>query len=169
MERFTISLDDKLATEFDALIAARGYENRSEAVRDMLRRELDRLRLVNAPKGDCIASLSYVYNHHERDLAERLMALQHDHHDLHVSTTHVHLDHDHCLETVVLKGEVRAVQRFSDALCAERGVHHGAVNLISVEEDKPVRNRKGVVRKSAGHVHRHGIGNKPHTHYKPSN
>lgn len=162
MDRFTISLDDRLATEFDALIAARGYENRSEAVRDLLRSELDRTRIASAPTGNCVASLSYVYNHHERDLAERLMAIQHDHHDLTVSTMHVHLDHDHCLETVILKGEVRAVQRFADAICAERGVRHGSVNVISVEEDAPAAGAR-----KAGHVHRHGIGGKPHTHYKP--
>ena len=167
MQRFTISLDDKLATEFDALIAARGYENRSEAVRDVLRGEMDRMRIVNAPKGECVASLSYVYNHHERDLAERVTALQHDHHDLTVSTMHVHLDHDHCLETVVLKGEVRAVQRFADAVCAERGVRHGRVNVISVE---PERRSRGAAPdgKRAGPVHRHGIGGKPHRHFKPA-
>ncbi len=166
MERFTISLDDKLATAFDALIAARGYRNRSEAVRDLLRGEMDRTRIVNAPKGDCVASLSYVYNHHERDLAERVTALQHDHHDLTVSTMHVHLDHDHCLETVILKGEVRAVQRFADAVCAERGVRHGQVNVISVEAE-PSR-EAAPERKRVGHVHRHGIDGKPHRHFKPA-
>lgn len=169
MERFTISLDDKLAAEFDALIAARGYENRSEAVRDMLRGELDRLRIVNSPKGDCIASLSYVFNHHELDLAERITSIQHDHHDLTVSTMHVHLDHEHCLETVILKGEVRTVQRFADSICAERGVHHGNVNIISVEADAPHPGGKAASSaKRTGHVHRHGMGQKPHSHFKPA-
>lgn len=169
MERFTISLDDKLATEFDTLIAARGYENRSEAVRDMLRSEMDRLRITNAPKGNCIASLSYVFNHHELDLAERITSIQHDHHDLTVSTMHVHLDHDHCLETVILKGEVRAVQQFADSICAERGVHHGNVNIISVEEDAPrLKGNSAAGPKKVGHGHSHGMGGKPHTHFKPS-
>lgn len=169
MERFTISLDDKLATEFDALIAARGYGNRSEAVRDMLRSELDRLRIVNAPKGDCIACLSYVFNHHELDLAERLVSIQHDHHDLTVSSMHVHLDHEHCLETVILRGEVRAVQRFADSICAERGVHHGNVNIVSLEEDvAPSRGKPAPPGKKAVRVHSHGIGQKPHRHYKPA-
>ena len=169
MQRFTISLDDKLATEFDRLIAARGYENRSEAVRDLLRNELDRTRRETLPKGECVASLSYVYNHHERDLAERMMSLQHEHHDLTVSTMHVHLDHDHCLETVVLRGELRAVQRFADAVCAERGVHYGHVNVISVEAHE-AHPPQGAGTPSAGrkvHVHRHGISGKPHRHYKP--
>ena len=77
MERFTISLDDELAGEFDRLIAARGYGNRSEAVRDILRGHLDRLREVHDVDGPCVATLSYVYNHHQRELAERLTQIQH--------------------------------------------------------------------------------------------
>jgi CopG family nickel-responsive transcriptional regulator len=159
MERFTISLDAKLAAEFDAWIAERGYANRSEAVRDLLRRELDQARLKAGQAAHCVASLSYVYNHHERELAERLTMLQHEHHDLAVSTMHVHLDHDHCLETVVLRGATAQVQRFADAICAERGVHHGALNLISVELHQPHR--------AAGH--KHGPADAaPHVHLKPS-
>jgi CopG family nickel-responsive transcriptional regulator len=133
MERFTISLDDKLAHEFDHWIADRGYANRSEAVRDLLRAELERTRQATRQSVYCIACLSYVYNHHERDLSERLTGLQHAHHELTISSMHAHLDHDHCLETVILKGQTAAVQRFADAVCAERGVHHGKVNLISVD------------------------------------
>ncbi len=168
MERFTISLDDKLAHEFDALIAERGYATRSEAVRDLLRAEIDRTRLQQSPEGECIACLSYVFNHHELDLGERITNLQHDHHELTVSTMHAHLDHDHCLETVILKGDATEVQRFSDALCAERGVHHGKVNLISVESHEPhARSRARGYRKPS-HTHKHGIGGAPHLHVKPS-
>jgi CopG family nickel-responsive transcriptional regulator len=133
MERFTISLDDKLAHEFDHWIATLGYANRSEAVRDLFRAELERTRQATRQSVYCIACLSYVYNHHERDLTERLTGLQHAHHELTISSMHAHLDHDHCLETVILKGKTEAVQRFADAVCAERGVHHGKVNLISVD------------------------------------
>jgi len=142
MERFTISLDDKLAAEFDRLIRERGYLNRSEAVRDLLRSKLDSLRIEEAQAPFCVASLSYVYNHHERDLAERLTALQHDHHDLVVATTHVHLDHDNCLETMMLRGATDVVRSFADALMAERGVRHGQANLVPVDVD-------------AGHHHVH--------------
>ena len=105
MERFTISLSESLAKEFDELIRKKGYQNRSEAVRDMLRDLLksDRLERQEAPY--CVAALSYVYNHHARDLAERLTNLQHQHHHLVLSTMHVHLDHDNCLETLMLRGE----------------------------------------------------------------
>jgi CopG family nickel-responsive transcriptional regulator len=129
----TISLEDKRAQDFDAWIAARAYANRSEAVRDLLRAELERGRRNDGQSQHCVACLSYVYNHHERDLAERLNGMQHEHHDLTVSTMHVHLDHDHCLETVILRGATAEVQRFADAVCAERGVHHGKLNVISVQ------------------------------------
>lgn len=155
MERFTISLDDKLAREFDDWAAERGYGNRSEAFRDIVRAEMDRQRLDADPKGHCVACLSYVYNHHERDLAERLMSLQHAHHDLTMSAMHAHLDHEHCIETLLLRGRVASVQRFADQVCAERGVHHGKLNLISVELHQ-------------AHRHDHGPGSERHMHLKPS-
>ena len=135
MERFTISLNEALARQFDALIRARGYASRSEAVRDMLRKELERARLERQDAPHCVASLSYVYNHHERQLAERITDKQHEAHDLVVSSMHVHLDHDHCMEAVILRGETREVRRFADGLSAERGVRHGLLNLIPVEAE----------------------------------
>lgn len=133
MERFTISLDDDLAAEFDALIAERGYASRSEAVRDLLRGQLQQAQQQRDAAGWCVANLSYVYNHHERELAERLTALQHGHHDLTVATLHAHLDHDNCLESVILRGPTGAVRQFAQAMIAERGVRHGQLNLVAVE------------------------------------
>jgi CopG family nickel-responsive transcriptional regulator len=151
MERFTISLGDQLAAEFDRLIAARGYRNRSEAVRDLLRAHLDRLRETHDEDGACVANLSYVYNHHERELAERLTSLQHEQHDLVISTMHAHLDHDFCVETAILKGPARAVRRFADQVIAERGVHHGQLNVVMVD---------------VGAAHTHGRGHR-HVHLRP--
>lgn len=138
MERFTISLSESLAKEFDDLIRNKGYKNRSEAVRDMLRDLLksDRLERQEAPY--CVAALSYVYNHHARDLAERLTNLQHQHHDLVLSTMHVHLDHDNCLETLMLRGATGEVTAFANALMAEAQVRHGRLNLVPVEIDNHV-------------------------------
>jgi CopG family transcriptional regulator, nickel-responsive regulator len=154
MERFTISIDEDLAREFDALIAHRGYSNRSEAFRDLLRSHLESLRMDGGVGGYCVANLSYVYNHHERDLAERLTELQHSHHDLTVATMHAHLDHDNCLESVILKGPTEQVRVFADALTAERGVRHGQVNVVSVEVDHG-RHSHGYVPhgKAASHLH----------------
>jgi CopG family transcriptional regulator, nickel-responsive regulator len=133
MERITISVDEGLAKEFDALIARRGYASRSEAMRDLLRREVETNRSAYEPRSHCVANLSYVYNHHERELAERLTAAQHEHHDLVVSAMHVHLDHEHCLESVILKGSTATVKSFAHKLQAERGVRHGQLNLITVD------------------------------------
>jgi CopG family nickel-responsive transcriptional regulator len=133
MERITMSLDEELAKEFDRLIADRGYTSRSEAMRDLLRRELEARRLAYEPRSFCVANLSYVYNHHARDLAERLIAAQHEQHDLVVSTMHVHLDHEHCLETVILKGSTAAVRALADRTQAERGVRHASLNLVTVQ------------------------------------
>jgi len=132
MERITMSLDEDLAKEFDRLIADRGYTSRSEAMRDLLRRELEARRFAYEPRSYCVANLSYVYNHHARDLAERLIAAQHEHHDLVVSTMHVHLDHEHCLESVILKGSTAAVRALADRTQAERGVRHVSLNLVTV-------------------------------------
>ena len=158
LERFTVSLDAGLAAEFDRLIAERGYRNRSEAVRDLLREALERSRQAAGAEGHCVANLSYVYNHHERDLAERLTALQHGQHDLTVATMHAHLDHEHCLESVILRGATAAVRAFADAMTAERGVRHGQLNLVSVDVD-------------SGHDHHHGYVPRgkvrQHLHLKP--
>lgn len=150
MDRFTISIDEDLANAFDALIHERGYETRSEAFRDILRGHLQHREEGRDLSGPCVAVLSYVYNHHQRELAERLTAMQHAKHDLTVSTMHAHLDHDECIETVILQGPAHAVRRFAEGIIAERGVRHGTLNLISV---------------ARGRVHRHG--GKPHRHLIP--
>ncbi|MCF0254464.1 MAG: nickel-responsive transcriptional regulator NikR, partial [Duodenibacillus sp.] len=127
MARFTISLDDELAGELDGLIARKGYLNRSEAFRDMLRRELAE-QDIGAGGGRCVAVLSYAFDHRTRQLAERMTGHQHDHGDLVVSTMHVHIDHDRCVEAVVLRGPVEGVKRIASQMAAETGVEHGAVN-----------------------------------------
>jgi len=135
MERFTMSLEDDLAKQFDEFIKEKGYSNRSEAMRDIIRDKLEhsRLRESATSQGKCIANLSYVYNHHESGLASKIVDSHHHHHDLTVSTLHVHLDHDNCLETVILKGDVSEVRAFSDAIKAVRGVRHGHLHMVPVE------------------------------------
>ena len=152
MERFTISLDEALAKQFDELIATRGYSNRSEAVRDLIRSTIERDRQRDPPSGHCVANLSYIFNHHQRELAERLTALQHDHHDLTVAAMHSHLDHENCLESVILRGLTADVRKFADTLMAESGVRHGNLNVIALEAKQR-------------HVHdKHG---EAHIHFRP--
>jgi CopG family transcriptional regulator, nickel-responsive regulator len=171
VERITISLDEDLAREFDQLIAQRGYQNRSEAMRDLLRAHLEEARQSRDEAAHCVANLSYVYNHHERDLAERLTGLQHGHHDLTVATLHAHLDHDNCLESVILKGPVAAVRTFAQALSAERGVRHGLLNLVTVDVDpgtaKHLKQHGHSHPHPHPHDHSHGYVPAHHSHFKP--
>lgn len=133
MERFTISLSDELAAEFDQFIETKGYSNRSEAVRDLLRKEIESKRLAENQAVYSVATLSYVYNHHERNLAERLTNLQHEAHDLVVSSMHVHLDHDDCIETLFLRGLTQHIRDFASKVAAETGVRHSMVNLVPIK------------------------------------
>jgi CopG family nickel-responsive transcriptional regulator len=151
MQRVTISLEPSLAREFDRHIKARRYQNRSEAVRDLVREAVGERRVEGLPKAPCIANLSYVYDHGVRSLARRLMSMQHAHHDIVISNTRVHLDHEHCIETLILKGTVREVQDLADALRAERGVRFGSLNLIVVERND--RHERGRAHHHLGHVH----------------
>ena len=97
MERLTISLDDRLSKQFEAVMHKRGYFNRSEAIRDLIRNMVESVHLDEHVEGHCMATLSYIYNHHERELASSLTSTQHNHHNLTLSTMHVHMDHDNCL------------------------------------------------------------------------
>lgn len=154
MQRVTISLDDALASDFDEQLKSQGYVSRSEAVRDLVRGAVESRRL-QGDGGHCVANLSYVYNHHTRALAERLNSLAHEHHELVVATTHVHLDHDECLETAILRGSVQAVRGFADRVQAERGVRFAELNLIRVEPNG---------RHEVGRAHSHGH----HDHLTPA-
>ena len=133
MERLTISLNDRLAEQFDAVMHKRGYFNRSEAMRDLIRDLLDTVRSEEHVEGHCIATLSYIYSHHESELASLLTAVQHDHHDLTLSTMHVHMDHDNCLEVTILSGTIKNVKNFANHIIATRGVRHGNLHLLPVE------------------------------------
>lgn len=150
MERLTMSLTEELAEQFDVFIHEKGYTNRSEAMRDLIRERLEQERLKASPAdGHCVAALTYIYNHHQLDLAGRLAESHHEHHDLTLSTQHVHLDHDNCLETVLLRGPVKAVRTFADGVIAERGVRHGKLHMIPVAVEEGGHGH--------GHVHSHPI------------
>lgn len=130
MQRVTLTLDDELLATLDALSEQRGYNNRSEAVRDILRNTLMHEHAQKSEQRG-YAVLSYVYEHEKRELASRLIATQHQHHDLSVATLHVHISHDDCLEIAVLKGEMGEVQHFADEVIAQRGVRHGHLQCLT--------------------------------------
>jgi len=139
MQRVTITIDDELAAELDRFMSARGYANRSEAIRDLARSGLQQAAVEAGGPRPCIAALVYIYDHEARDLPKRLTRDFHDRHDLAQATLHVHLDHNSCMEVTVLKGRGSEVQEFADRIIAERGVRHGHVVYLP-----------------ADHVHGHG-------------
>jgi len=133
MERLTITIDDDLLGEVDAFITRRGYANRSEAFRDLLRSGLAQADSETGAGRNCIATLSYVYDHAARDLPKRLTQEAHEHSNLAQATLHVHIDHESCLEVTVLKGARTEVKAFADHVIAERGVRHGQVVMMPIE------------------------------------
>jgi CopG family nickel-responsive transcriptional regulator len=135
MQRITVTLDDELVAALDRTVATCGYQNRSEALRDLARAGMARLQEDADDSKAAVAALAYVYDHRERELAKRLTGSFHDRHDLSVASMHVHLDHDSCLEVAVLKGAMRDVRDFARHVVSERGVRHGQLVTVPVEFD----------------------------------
>ncbi len=133
MHRVTITIDDPLMAELDRLIAVRGYQNRSEAIRDLARAGLQQAATEATPAQSCVAALVYVYDHAARELSKRLTHTFHDHHDMAVATLHVHLDHASCMEIAVLKGASAAVRHVAEHVVAERGVKYGRLVTVPVD------------------------------------
>ena len=149
MERITITIDDELLATVDTLVAKRGYPSRSEAIRELLR-EAAKTEQAADGHAPCVAALTYVYDHSVRDLSQRIVATQHDHHDLNIATTHVHFDHDSCLEVAILKGDADAIHSLANTLTAQRGVRHANLHIIPT--------------KASGHRHSHAPGGPRHDH-----
>lgn len=126
--RFGVSLSLDLLDRFDHLIRQLGYENRSEAVRDLIRRKLVQEEW-EAPDAETFASVSLVYDHHQGQVLERLNDLQHQSYAHVISTLHVHIDHDNCLEIVVLKGKAGDLRQLADAMISLKGVKYGDVTM----------------------------------------
>ncbi len=132
LARIGVAIDEDLLKKFDALNARRGYTNRSEAFRDLIRDALIEDRAA-APDNEVVGTLTLVYDHHVRLLQERLTHMQHDHYGEIISTLHVHLDHHHCLEVLVLRGKSSRVRQIADKLIATKGVQHGRLTLTAPE------------------------------------
>jgi CopG family nickel-responsive transcriptional regulator len=130
--RVGVAIDSDLLEAFDGLIAQRGYTNRSEAVRDLIRAELNQVK-IESPEQSVVGALTMIYDHHVRLLAERLTQVQHLHHDSIVSTMHVHLDHERCLEIIVLRGAREEVQTIADQLISTKGVLQGRLTLAAIQ------------------------------------
>lgn len=129
--RFGISLDKELIEAFDRHIKAQGYQSRSEAIRDLIREEL--LRKTRMEGGLVAGAIVMTYDHHKRELVNRLIDIQHDFHDLIISTQHVHLDHENCLEVIAVKGNAPEIEKLSSALKVLVGVKHLDLSLSSAD------------------------------------
>src|SRR5712691_1253333 len=134
LTRITISLESALLDAFDRRNEAKGYATRSEAIRDLIRDRLIREEAERA-EGEQVAVVTLVYDHHARELAARLIDMQHHHHNVVVSSLHVHLGKRHCLEVSVLRGPATEVRHLGDELLATKGVLHGDLIFTSGEQE----------------------------------
>jgi CopG family nickel-responsive transcriptional regulator len=132
--RFGVAMDRSLLEELDAVVGLRGV-TRSEVLRDLVRAEVVRSRVGRGLPA--VATLTLVYDHHVRELTEKLTELQHDLGDQVRSTLHVHLDHDRCLEVIVLRGRSDELQRFAERVLATRGVTHGGLEVVADDPGPP--------------------------------
>jgi len=130
LSRIGVAIDSELLAKFDRLIHDRGYTNRSEAFRDLIRGELVG-ESWEQPDSIVMGTVTLVYDHHVRQLSDKLTSIQHDHHEHVVSAMHVHLDHNNCLEVLVVKGTAGAVKKFAGALMSTKGVKHSRLTLTT--------------------------------------
>ena len=131
--RFGVSLEKELLEKFDTLIKEKSYPNRSEAIRDLIREYLVKREWV---KGKEVAgAITLVFNHHRRDLLDKLTDIQHHFHHLIISSQHVHLDHDNCLEIIVVKGKPEEARKLSNVLRATKGVKYGALSIATTGKE----------------------------------
>lgn len=133
VERFGVSMDDDLLTRFDGMVKARGYQSRSEAIRDLVRQERVRDEWAD-PNADVVGTVTIVYEHHEHELSNVLTDLQHQYHQYILCSTHIHLDPHNCLEVIIVRGNSVRVKYIANTLISTRGVKHG--QLVSTTTGK---------------------------------
>lgn len=136
LARIGIAIPGELLEEFDRLIAKRGYSTRSEAVRDLVRKELVD-EISASPNAEVYGTVTLIYDHHARLLLDKLTEIQHQYHDAIMSSVHVHLDHDNCLEVILVRGKSTLVQKLANTLIATKGVKHGRFMLTTSGRDLP--------------------------------
>jgi CopG family transcriptional regulator, nickel-responsive regulator len=134
LTRFGMSLDSSLLKKFDEWVGEKGYQNRSEAIRDLIRDALVQ-RQWQKEQGTFVGTITIIYDHHVRELTEKMTHMQHDHCVEIISTLHVHLDHDHCLEVLAVKGKADQVRHIADELIGMRGVIHGKLVTTTTGTD----------------------------------
>ena len=131
--RFGVSIDNELLKKFDKLIAHRGYSNRSEAIRDLIRDDLVQQEWQSS-NVDSIGTITIIYDHHVRELTELLNSVQHNYINEILATTHIHIDHNNCLEIIAVKGKTNKIREIADKLISLRGVKHGKLVTTTTGE-----------------------------------
>ncbi len=134
LTRFGVSIDDGLLSQFDRLITNKGYTNRSEAIRDLIRDSLVQTEWESATQ-ETIGTITLVYNSHTHELSDLLTRLQHGHYQAIISTTHIHLDEENCLEVLIVRGRGQDIKKISDQMTSARGVKHGRLSLTTTGKD----------------------------------
>ena len=129
--RFGVSLDQHLLDDFDRIVRRRKYATRSEALRDLIRGQLVSEEWSSDTDREAVATITFVYDHHVRDLSRKLTHIQHDFQGNIMAGMHVHLDHEHCLEVLVVKGKGSEVRKVADALISVKGVKHGKLTMTT--------------------------------------
>ena len=128
--RFGVSIEPDLLNKFDKIIKKKSYTNRSEAIRDLIRKNII-VEGSSDPSAEGLGTLTMIYDHHAGPLTNRLLELQHDHHHEILTTTHIHVDHDNCLEVLVLKGKTGEIKKLADSIKALKGIKHGELVLTN--------------------------------------
>lgn len=134
LERFGVSMENELLSRFDSLIEQRGYQSRSEAIRDLVRQELVKEQWAD-PDAEVVGTLTIAYEHHEHELSNVLAELQHQHHEHILCSTHVHLDPHNCLEVIIVRGKSSRIKQIADTLISTRGVKHGQMVCTTTGKD----------------------------------
>ena len=153
LSRIGIALDSELLARFDRSIASRGYTNRSEAFRDLIRDRLVAERTA-APDATVVGTVTLIYDHHARGLTEKLTEIQHQNHALVVSTSHAHLDYGSCLEVLIVHGAAACVEHFADLLIGLKGVQHGRL-VMTVPAHDILGDSKAFRSRESDHRHAH--------------
>ncbi|MDP8292823.1 MAG: nickel-responsive transcriptional regulator NikR [Candidatus Orphnella occulta] len=131
--RFGISLERDMLNKFDRLINTQNYPNRSEAFRDLIREKLIKTEWQSS--GNVAGTITLVYDHHRRDLLNALTDIQHDYHNLIISSQHIHLDHNNCLEIIVVKGKSKEIEVLTNKLKSTKGVKHGQLSMATTGKE----------------------------------
>lgn len=133
LARFGVSLEESLLRSIDLLMRQKGYTNRSEYIRDLVRNDLVRKEWSSG--SEVVGAIMLVYDHHKRELVNILTDIQHDFHELVVSGQHIHLDHHNCLEIIAVKGQPKKIEELADKMRAAKGVKHGSLSVSSVGKE----------------------------------